>query len=78
LKKLKINELLNEGYTTIIYQGSFEKIMPDSILDLMISTTKSPIRESKKLLGHSANFVLRDNLGKIKFIVINGRVIENK
>lgn len=76
LKKLNVNELLKEGYTTIIYQGSFENIEEDSILDLMISTTQFPFRESKKLLGHSAYFVLRDEENKIRFLVINGRVVK--
>jgi hypothetical protein len=44
----------------------------------MISTTKSPLRESKKLLGHSANFILKDENGKVHYAVINGRVIELK
>lgn len=75
VKNLNLNELLKEGYTTIIYQGSFENIGEDSLLDLMISTTQFPFRESKKLLGHSANFILKDRDKNIRYIIVNGRVI---
>lgn len=76
LLKLNLNSLIREGYTTIIYQGDFDKLEENSLLDKMIFTTKSPLRESKKLLNHSANFVLRDDGGKVRFAVINGNVIQ--
>lgn len=76
LKKLKTNNLLKQGYTTIIYQGNFENIEENSLLDLMISTTQYPFRESKKLLGHSASFVLKDNGGSVKYLIINGKIIK--
>jgi len=76
LKKLKTNNLLKQGYTTIIYQGNFENIEENSLLDLMISTTQYPLRESKKLLGHSASFVLKDNGGSVKYLIINGKIIK--
>lgn len=75
LKELNTNNLLKKGYTTIIYQGNFEKIEENSLLDLMISTTQYPLRESKKLIEHSANFVLRDSQNKLRFAIINGKVI---
>lgn len=74
LKNLDLEKLLDNGFTTIIYQGSFEKINEDTLLDQMISSTKSPLRESKKFLGHSANFVLKDDENKIQFVVINGKI----
>jgi len=76
LKELKTNNLLKQGYTTIIYQGNFENIEENSVLDLMISTTQYPLRESKKLLGHSANFVLRDSQDRVKFVIINSKVVK--
>lgn len=76
LKNLNPEELLKQGYVKIIYQGNFENIEENSLLDLMISTTKYPLRESKNLLGHSANFLLYDKNGFIKYIILNGRVIK--
>jgi len=76
IENLDLKSLIQNGYTTIIYQGNFDKVKEDSLLDEMISTTKSPLRESKKLLGHSANFILKDENGKVHYAVINGRVYE--
>ncbi|MCX8057308.1 MAG: M14 family zinc carboxypeptidase [Ignavibacteria bacterium] len=76
LKKLNPQDLLSEGITTIIYQGAFKDLEQNSLLDLMITTTKFPLRESRKLLNHSANFVLKDNNGKIIYAVVNGNVIK--
>jgi hypothetical protein len=76
LLKLNLISLIKAGFTTIIYQGNFEKIETNSLLDKMICTTKLPLRESKKLLNHSANFVLRDDAGKVRVAVINGNVIQ--
>lgn len=75
LKKINAERLLKEGFTTIIYQGDFKYIKENSLIDLMISTTKQPFRESRKLLGHSANFILRDEIGVIRYLVVNGKVI---
>ncbi len=44
----------------------------------MINTTKLPQREPKRLLGHSANFILKDENDEIRYAVINGKVIELK
>ncbi len=76
LKAVDIEGLMKEGYTSIIYQGSYDKIEEGSLLDLMASSTKNPLRESRKILGHSANFVLKDTSGKVKFSVINGKVFK--
>lgn len=76
LLKLNLDSLIKVGYTTIIYQGNFDKIQEGSLLDQMISTIKSPLRESKKLLNHSANFVLKEDDGKIRISVVNGSIVE--
>ena len=78
LEKLNLNSLIKNGYTTIIYQGSFDKIEEGSLFDRMINTTKLPQREPKRLLGHSANFILKDENDVIRYAVINGKVIELK
>jgi hypothetical protein len=78
LEKLNLNSLIKNGYTTIIYQGSFDKIEEGSLFDRMINTTKLPQREPKRLLGHSANFILKDENDEIRYAVINGKVIELK
>lgn len=75
LKKLKLRNLLEKGYTNIIYQGSFENIKENSLLDKMISTTKLPLRENRKFLNHSANLILKDKNEKVRYCVINGKVI---
>ncbi len=75
LRKLRPEELLKRGYTTIIYQGNFQNIEENSLLDLMINTTKYPLRETRSLLGHSANFVLRDKEGILRYIIVNGKVM---
>ena len=76
LKKLKTDDLMKQGYTTIIYQGNFESIEENSLLDLMISTTKYPLRESKNILGHSANFILKDRESNGRYIIVNGKIIK--
>lgn len=76
LQKLNPELLLQHGITTIVYQGDFNGIQNESILDKMISTTKNPFRESKKLIGHSANFVLKNTEGKIIYAVINGEIFD--
>lgn len=78
LEKLDLKELLSKGYTTIIYQGSYDKIEEGSLIDLMVSSTKTPLREPKRLLGHSANFVLKNENGLVIYAVINGKVINLK
>lgn len=76
LKKLNPENLLRKGYTIIIYQGSFLEIKENSLLDWMINSTQYPLREPQKLIGHSANFLLRDRDNRLKLIIINGKVIE--
>ncbi len=76
LQKFNHELLLQNGITTIIYQGDFNGIQKESILDKMISTTRYPLRESKKLIGHSANFILRNSEGKIVYVIINGEVFD--
>ena len=78
LLKLNLNSMVKKGYTTIIYQGKFDKIEENSLLDKMISTTKLPQREPKRILGHTANFVLKDENGNVRYAVINGKVYELK
>lgn len=76
LKKLNPKSLIQNGITTIIYQGDFSEIQKGSLMDKMISTTKYPLRESKKLIGHSANCILRNLDGKIVYVIINGEVFD--
>lgn len=76
LKKLNPESLMQNGMTTIIYQGGFGEIQKESLIDKMISTTRYPLRESKKIIGHSANFILRNSEGKIVYVIINGEVFD--
>lgn len=76
LRKLNPKSLIQNGITTIIYQGDFSEIQKGSLMDKMISTTKYPLRESKKLIGHSANYILRNSEGKIVYVIINGEVFD--
>ncbi len=78
LKKLNLKKLLQSGYTCIIYQGRFNEIEENSLLDRMISTTKLPVREPRKLLNHSANLLLRDEKGIVKYCIVNGLVVKLK
>ena len=76
LQEIDHKNLLVEGFTTLIYQG--DKFMGeefDVTLRQMISTIKEPLRESQKLLGHSANFYFTDEMGIIKKVISNGQLV---
>ncbi|MBU2447124.1 MAG: peptidase M14 [Bacteroidetes bacterium] len=76
LKKIDYETLWAEGFTTLIYQGDkfFEEEL-NVTLRQMISTIKEPLRESQKLLGHSANFYFTDEMGIIKKVISNGQLV---
>lgn len=75
LERLDLRQLLKNGYTTIVYQGDFSKIKPNSLLDYFISTTQKPFREAKHFLGHSADLIIKDEKDKVRIALLNGNVV---